>query len=305
MSIIKIRVPATSANIGPGFDSLGMALNLYNVFSFEEKKSGLEILGSLDNKEPRDNLVYSSMVKVFEKTGYYPKGLKIKIESNIPISRGLGSSASCILAGVLAANKLAGSPWSLNKVFKMATEIEGHPDNIAPALFGGFISSLMEREKIYYNKIEIAKGLKFIAIIPDFTLSTSLARGVLPREIPHGDAVENVSRVSLLLSALSNGRFDLLKPALEDKLHQPYRGELIKGFRPVMDRVYGLGAMGGYLSGAGPTIMAMIKDEDTNFGKEMEAYLKSMNFAWEIIELQIDLEGTKMTVEAEGVVIKD
>lgn len=294
MSTVKIRVPASSANIGPGFDSIGLALNLYNVFSFEEISRELEVVGSLDNEDPRDNLVYTSMIKTFERIGYRPRGLKITIESDIPPARGLGSSASCILAGVIGANKMAGSPLSQDEIFNISTEIEGHPDNIAPALFGGFICSLMEGANIYYNKLDIAKGLTFVAIIPDFTLSTKMAREVLPRKISYGHAVENVSRVSLLLSALSNGRFDLLKPALKDKLHQPYRGELIKGFDSVMDKIYDLGALGGYLSGAGPTIMAIIKENDTAFVKDMKNYLESVNFDWKVIELQIDLEGTRI-----------
>lgn len=294
MSVIKVKVPASSANIGPGFDSIGMALNLYNIFSFEEIDRGLEIIGSLEDKKAKDHLVYSSMVKVFERVGYFPKGIKIKIEASIPISRGLGSSASCILAGVIGANKMAGSPLTQEEIFKIATEIEGHPDNIAPALFGGFVSSLMEEEKIYYNKIDISKGLKFIAIIPDFTLSTRRAREVLPRVISHREAVENVSRLALLISALSNGRFDLLRPALKDKLHQPYRGELIEGFTALMDKIYDLGALGGYLSGAGPTIMAMIKEEDFGFIKEIKAYLESISLGWDVKELEMDLEGAQI-----------
>ena len=180
--MIKIRVPATSANLGPGFDSLGIALDLYNDFLFEETSKGLEIIGALANEEDKDNLVYLSMLKTFDLIGYIPKGIKIKIESKTPVSRGLGSSASCIVAGVMGANEIAGSPLSLSEIFKLSTKIEGHPDNIAPALFGGLVTSLMEKDEIFYNKINIAEGLKFTAIIPDFPLSTKNAREVLPRD---------------------------------------------------------------------------------------------------------------------------
>ncbi|OLS01657.1 homoserine kinase [Tissierella creatinophila] len=292
--MINIRVPATSANLGPGFDSLGIALDLYNKFSFEEISHGLEIIGALDTEEDSDNLVYTSMLKVFDAIGYKPKGIRINIDTDIPVSRGLGSSACCIVAGIMGANKMAGSPLSQEEMFKIATEIEGHPDNIAPALFGGFITSIMEEANIYYNKIDIAKGLKFVAIIPDFPLSTKMAREVLPTNIPYKDAVENVSRVSLLISSLSNGRFDLLKHALKDNLHQPYRGKLIKGFNEVLEKIYEFKALGGYLSGAGPTIMAIINEDDTNFKKEMESYFKSVNYNWKVIELNIDLDGAKV-----------
>lgn len=292
--MINIRVPATSANLGPGFDSLGIALNLYNKFSFQETSEGLEIIGSLGDEEDRDNLVYTSMLKTFDFIGYKAKGIRIHIEANIPVSRGLGSSASCILGGVMGANQIAGSPLSIDEIFKLATEIEGHPDNIAPGLFGGFISSLMEGESIYYNKIDIVQGLKFIAIIPDFTLSTKKAREVLPERILYKSAVENVSRVSLLISALSNGRFELLKPALKDNLHQPYRGKLIQGFDEVLNKIYELKGLGGYLSGAGPTIMAITTEDDNSLKKEMKAYLKSMDYNWKVIDLKVDLEGAKV-----------
>ncbi len=292
--MINIRVPATSANLGPGFDSLGIALNLYNKFSFEETSEGLEIIGALNSEEDKDNLVYTSMLKTFEYISYKPKGIKISIEANIPVSKGLGSSSTCILGGIMGANKIAGCPLSIDSIFNLATEIEGHPDNIAPALFGGFVSSLMEDESIYYNKIDIAKGLKFVAIIPNFRVSTKRAREVLPQSIPYKAAVENVSRVSLLISALSNGRFDLLKPGLKDNLHQPYRSKLIKGFDEVINKIYELKASGAYLSGAGPTIMAIISESDSSFKKEMESYLESIDYNWQVKVLEIDLDGARV-----------
>lgn len=292
--MINIRVPATTANIGPGFDSLGIALNLHNNFLFEEISEGLEIIGALDDEEDKDNLVYISMLKTFDFIGYKPKGIRINIQTNIPVSRGLGSSGTCILGGVMGANEMAGSPLSIDDIFKLAVEIEGHPDNIAPALFGGFISSLMQDDSVYYNKIDIAKGLKFVAIIPDFTLSTKRSREVLPESIFHKAAVENVSRVSLLISALSNGRFDLLKPALKDNLHQPYRGKLIEGFDKVLNKAYEFEALGAYLSGAGPTVMAITNEDDNVFKKEMKIYLKSIDYNWEVIDLKIDSEGAKV-----------
>ena len=194
----------------------------------------------------------------------------------------------------MGANEIAGSPLSLSEIFKLSTKIEGHPDNIAPALFGGLVTSLMEKDEIFYNKINIAEGLKFTAIIPDFPLSTKNAREVLPREVSYKDAVENISRVSLLISALSNGRFDLLKHGLKDNLHQPYRGKLIEGFEEILSKAYELKALGGYLSGAGPTIMTIINEDDINFKRDMEKYLKSIDYAWKVIELKLDLDGAKV-----------
>lgn len=284
-------MPATSANIGPGFDTLGLALNLYNTFTFEEIPEGLEISGCEKSFRNKDNLVYTSMLKTFSKIGYSAKGIRIRMDINIPISRGLGSSAACILGGVMGANQLAGSPLLKEEVLEIATEIEGHPDNIAPGLFGGFVASIMEGERVYYNKIDLASGIKFIALIPDFSLSTKEARSVLPSTVAYEDATYNIARVSILLSALSNGRFDLLELAVKDKLHQPYRGKLIPGFHEVFSKCKELGCLGTYLSGAGPTIMAIVKDNDSDIIMKIRDYLNLINYNWIVKELKYDLLG--------------
>ncbi len=292
--MIKVKVPATSANLGPGFDTLGLALNLYNTFSFEEKLEGLEINGCDPSYANEKNLVYTSMLKTFDKIGYKPKGVRIDMNTDIPISRGLGSSAACILGGVIGANELAKVYLSKEEILDIATEIEGHPDNIAPALFGGLIVSVMKDNNIYYDKINIANGIKFVALIPDFTLSTTKAREVLPSTISYKDAVYNVGRVSLLLSALSNGRFELLKVALEDRLHQPYRKKLIPRFDEILNKCYELGCLGAYLSGAGPTLMVIIKDNDMSFTIKIKTYLNSINYNWDVKELNLDLDGVSI-----------
>lgn len=289
--MIKVKVPATSANLGPGFDALGLALNLYNTFSFEEISNGLEINGCDPLYANEENLVYTSMMKTFDKIGYKPRGIRIDMSTDIPISRGLGSSAACILGGVIGANELAKASLSKDEILDIATEIEGHPDNIAPALFGGLVVSVMEDNNIYYNKMNIANGIKFVALIPDFTLSTTKAREVLPSTINYKDGVYNVGRVSLLLSVLSNGRFELLKAALDDKLHQPYRKRLIPRFDKILNKCYELGCLGAYLSGAGPTLMTIIKDNDKSFTTKIKDYLNSINYSWDVKELHLDLSG--------------
>ncbi|WP_352418977.1 homoserine kinase [Proteiniborus sp.] len=289
--MIKVKVPATSANLGPGFDTLGLALNLYNTFLFEEISNGLEVNGCDPGYANEKNLVYTSMMKTFDKIGYKPKGIRIDMNTDIPISRGMGSSAACILGGVIGANKLAKASLSNDEILDIATEIEGHPDNIAPALFGGLVVSVMEDENIYYDKISVANGIKFVALIPDFTLSTTKAREVLPSTISYKDGVYNVGRVSLLLSALSNGRFELLKVALDDKLHQPYRKKLIPRFDEILNKCYELGCLGAYLSGAGPTLMTIIKDDDIDFTTKIKGYLISINCNWDVKELNLDLSG--------------
>lgn len=289
--MIKIKVPGTSANIGPGFDALGVALNVYNSFIFKEIPYGLEIIGSNKAFANERNLVYRSMLEVFDRIGYSPKGIRVEMNTDIPISRGLGSSAACILGGVMGANELAGSPLSKEEVLEIATEIEGHPDNIAPALFGGLVVSIMEDKKVFYNKINVCPGIKFVALIPDFTLSTKEARAVLPSTISYKDAVYNVGRVSLLLSSLSNGRFELLKHGVKDSLHQQYRGNLIPGFFDIFNKCEEIGSLGIYLSGAGPTIMTIIDENDNKFATEISNYLNSINYHCNVREFRLDLQG--------------
>lgn len=287
----NIKVPATCANLGPGFDTLGLALDLYNTFYIEEIESGFEITGGEKRYLNNKNLVYTSMVYLFKKVGYNPRGIKIHMESNIPISRGLGSSAACILGGVVGANLIAGSPLKREELLEIATEIEGHPDNIAPALFGGLVVSIMEDYRVIYNKVDIHEGIKFIALIPDFTLSTREARRVIPKTIDFKDAVFNVSRVSLLLSSLVNGEFQLLKYGTKDSLHQNYRGKLIPAYDEILKICEDTGSLGTIISGAGPTIMNIIREDDMEFQEKIEERLNSLHHKWKTKELHLDLDG--------------
>lgn len=295
--MIKIKVPATSANIGPGFDSIGLALSLYNTFTFEEIPKGLEIMGCDDRFKGEDNLVYTSMKRTLAEIGHEIGGIRITMETNIPVSRGLGSSAACIVAGILGANELAGSPLSKDGLLKIATEIEGHPDNVAPALLGGLVTSIAEGDEVFHNNINVAKGIKFIALIPDFSLSTKEAREVLPKEISFKDGVFNVSRVSLLLSAFSNGKFELLKYGVEDKLHQNYRSKLIPDFDKIKDICNKYNSFGTFISGAGPTIITIIDEKNKDFIHELKNQLNSLKNNWLLKELDIDLEGAAVYKE--------
>lgn len=292
--MVKIRVPGTTANLGPGFDTLGLALNIYNEFTFQEIPEGFVIDGFEKGYNSKDNLVYKSMMETFKEINYQPRGISIEANIDIPISRGLGSSASCILGGVMGANEIAGGPLSKEDIFQIGSRIEGHPDNIAPALFGGLTISLMEDDNIIYNKLEVHEGLKFLALIPDFTLSTKEAREVLPSNIKFADGVSNVARVSLLLSALGRGRFDLLKYALKDRLHEPYRGKLIPDFFHIIKATEDIGSLGTYLSGAGPTIMCIIEENKGDIVEKIDEYLDSLQSKWTLRELIIDLQGAKV-----------
>ncbi|HFL3590478.1 TPA: homoserine kinase [Clostridioides difficile] len=296
--MLEIIVPATSANIGPGFDCLGIALNIYNKFYVEEIESGLEIEGCEDAYKNENNLVYTSMKYFFDrvKPEKIPAGIKIKIQSEVPICRGLGSSASCIVAGVIAANALSGANLDKNQLLNIASEIEGHPDNVAPAILGNMIVSVTDNENIHYDIIKIPEELKFCAMIPNFKLSTEKARGVLPKKIPYSDGVFNVSRVALLISALLNKNFDLLKVACQDKLHQDYRGTLIENYNDIVEKSEQLNSIGVFLSGAGPTIMSLIKENDDSFVDNMKNYLQKLKSDWEIKELCCDSNGAVLNI---------
>lgn len=292
--MIKVRVPATSANIGPGFDCLGVALNLYNTFCFEEIKEGLVIEGCCKEFSNEDNLIYVSMMKCFEKLGYKPEGIKIIIEDDIPASRGLGSSAACIVGGVIGANEIAGGILSKEEILKLATEIEGHPDNVAPALLGGMTVAIQDENDIHYSKINVAEGLKFYAMIPDFKLSTKESREVLPKKIPYKDGVFNVGRVALLITALTNGEFNLLKTSCDDRLHQIYRGKLMKDFDIIKEKCQDFGCLGMFLSGAGPTLMALAEKGNEKFYTEIKEFLNTLDNKWKIEPLDIDFLGAKI-----------
>ncbi|KEI89544.1 serine kinase [Clostridium botulinum B2 433] len=290
--MVEVRVPATSANIGPGFDCLGVAVNMYNKFFVEEIEEGLIFEGCADKFKNENNLIYVAMKKCFDKIGYKPTGLRIKIESDIPVSRGLGSSAACVVGGIVSANELAGEALNKKELLDLAVEVEGHPDNVNPAFCGGMTASISDNREVIYSKVKVSEGIKFCALIPDFTLSTEKARAVLPKSIDYKDGIFNVGRTALMISALNNGDFHLIKYACKDKLHQDYRAKLIENFYSIKEECEKLNSLGVFLSGAGPTIMVMLREEDKDFSKDIKSFLETLKNKWEVRELKIDKLGT-------------
>ncbi|OCL27270.1 homoserine kinase [Orenia metallireducens] len=270
--MIKVEVPATTANLGPGFDTLGMSLELYNEVEVSEIEEGLEIevvgYGSDELTTDESNLIYQSMERVFAKAGYFPKGLKIKLNNRIPLARGLGSSAAAIVGGLVAANKLSGEKLLMDQLVDLATEIEGHPDNVAPALLGGVVISTVKGSKVVYKKLAVPAKLKTVVCIPDYQLSTVKAREVLPTEVAFKDAVFNLSHTGLLLTGLLTEDYTLIKEALDDKLHQPYRQNLVPGLAEILREVKS-DTLGVAISGSGPTVIAFTLDDEEKIGKKM------------------------------------
>lgn len=291
--MVKVRVPATTANIGPGFDCLGIALDLYCYIEVEEIEKGLVIEGCDDKFKGEDNLIYKSMKRIFESASYSPRGIKIKVDSKIPISRGLGSSAACIIGGLLAANELVGRVYSKEEILNIATQIEGHPDNVTPALVGGMTAAIYERDRVYYNKIKVADRFKFYALIPQFTVSTEKARKVLPKVIDYKDAVFNIGRVSLLITSFIEGN-DNIKIACRDKIHEDYRKELIRGFDTIKEKCLDLGSLAVFISGSGSTLMAVVDKENTDFKAKIEKDIYNFEGSWIVKEVNIDYEGAKI-----------
>lgn len=289
-----IRVPATTANLGPGFDALGLALKLYNEFQVEEIESGIEVLGC-EGIPLEDNLIYATIQKIFHQYQHPKQGVRVisnKIE--IPLSRGLGSSAACIAAGLVIANRAMGSPLGLEDMIRIGTELEGHPDNIVPALVGGMVASIHELNLVIYTKVNIPKSLKFALMIPEFTVSTAEARRVLPDHYGKKDCIFNISRTALLVAAMQNGEVEKLRFATADKIHQPYRAKLIPGLEAVFQRAQELGAKAEVISGSGSTLMAMIEGDNISFEGEMNRFLQTLEGGWHMKVLELDEEGIQV-----------
>ena len=254
-----VRTYATSANIGPGFDCLGICFDIYNEYAFE-KISKYELVGFHKNySKPKYNLIISAYEKVFDIKNKKLEYIKLtEVVKNIPNSRGLGSSASCIVAGILIANEILGNILDKDEIFQIASSIEGHPDNVAPLIFGGFTCSFMD-EKYHTVKLNVSGNLKFKVLIPPFELKTSLARSVLPTNIQIKDAVFNISHAIGMIKGIEDGNMELIKISKKDVLHEPYRYQLIKGSNEVITLAEQNNAVC-MISGAGSTLL-MISDK--------------------------------------------
>lgn len=289
--MINIKIPASSANLGPGFDALALSFKLYNEFSFEESDTTI-IESPFEEFANEDNLVYKVFKQILEENNTKVPNVKISTGGDIPLSRGLGSSATCILAGVLGANYFLENKLTKEEIYKKAVEIEGHCDNITSQFFGGLTMSLVDGDNIYYKKINMAKGIKCTALIPDYTLETRRARAVLPKKILLEDATFNLSHALLTVQALEDGDFTNLKYFLKDKLHENYRAPLVENFHEIIEKSYELGAYGSFLSGAGPTIMIFRDETDEKFNKKLISFLNTLRNNWTVLDLEIDNNGT-------------
>lgn len=292
--MVRIKVPATTANIGPGFDSLGCALSLYAVVDFEETESGLIIEGCDPAFQNEENLMVVAYDMTMNQLNLKRKGLHIHFHSDIPISRGLGSSAALLVAGSMAANSLHGNRLSKEDILAVCNKIEGHPDNVAPAIYGGLTASLVEDEKPYSVRYSINEKSCFCVLIPDFQTSTHEARKILPASVDFKEAVFNISRTAVLCKALETWDERLLSIALNDKLHQPYRSQLIHEYEKVRQICLNHGASAFFISGSGPTCIAL--SSDSKFSERINEELKNCHHTWQTMDLKADLNGAESEV---------
>ena len=308
--MIRVRVPATTSNIGAGFDVLGLALNLYNEFEGElivkdevivEYDINDELYGKRKKKiflpDGKNSLMYKSFIRLFERYNESPSGIYMKSWINIPIYGGLGSSATAILGGLFIAKgllkKYFGYNVSISEIYEIAIEIEGHPDNITPAIFGGFTLSYKEGDKFSYVRLPFPSDIKIVVLSPLFSIHTDGARKLLPNTFSVDIAVEQMSHLALLVRAFYEKDYSLLSFAVDDKFHEPYRGKLIPSFYDIKEAGYKSGALAVFLSGAGSSIAAFCINSEKEIAKSMKRILDKKDIESKIFILQPDFSGCK------------
>lgn len=306
---VSYRVPATTANLGPGFDCLGLALPIYNIITIEETvmpSTGIEVnvMKDFENAElieeldsipnDKDNIVYKAVEILYNLVGQDPSEIKINIKSSIPIAKGLGSSASVIVGGLMAANDLLGNPADEAALLSIATEAEGHPDNVVPAILGGLVMSSMEDDgSVIYRRLDWPEDWHITVCIPDFELATNISRSVLPEKVPMEDAKFNARRLAMLIHAIDTVDAKLMKSALEDKLHQPYREKLIPGFKEIKEALkHEENVLGTVISGAGPSIVVISQKNN------LEKIYQTVKEVWDNLNVHCDIR--TLTVEKCG-----
>ncbi|HHW60772.1 MAG TPA: homoserine kinase [Syntrophomonadaceae bacterium] len=274
MDMVKVRVPATTANLGPGYDTLGMAVSMFLEVEFElsSKHSTVNAEG-LDCEQlssaVEDHLIIQAAEFVFKKAGQPRPPLHLFIKNGIPVAKGLGSSAAAIAAGMFGANVLLGTPFTRQQLINWAVQREGHADNVVPAFVGGLTVNLLNGDKVFYEKLSVPPELQLILLVPDFTLATQKSRSVLPAEIPLEQAVASMQRSCLLVAGLAKGRVEHLRWAMDDRLIQPLRKQFVPGFDQVLAAARKAGAIGVVMSGAGPSIVAFSQDKVDDIGVAM------------------------------------
>jgi len=307
MKKVTIQIPATSANLGPGFDVLGVALGLWNQVSFIAEKGfqskpyeelAMHVAGAGVETLPcnSSNLILKAAHVVFREVGRWPKRLQVEAVNRIPLARGLGSSSAAIVGGMVAANRLLGNPLKMDEIVSLAVAREGHPDNVVPAALGGVCISGMFDGKPRWLRLGVPKGLRAVVCVPELELSTAQARQALPRKVSIKDAVFTASRTAFLVGALVQKKYDLLGDAMGDVLHQPYRAKLVPGLLDAIDAARKAGAYGAALSGAGSCVLALVSaDANTAaIGQSMQRVFKAHKISSQWLDLTLEEKGIQV-----------
>jgi homoserine kinase len=292
---VRVRIPASSANLGPGFDALGLALALYNEVTLEDSDRvsvGVSGEGAGSLETGADNVVARGVVMAFAAAGRSFRGATIHCQNRIPLARGLGSSAAAWVGGLVGANALLGGPFDRRTLVTLAARAEGHPDNVAAAILGGLTVSCSTPEGVVAVTLPVPSDLRWVVLVPKVESPTREARAVLPDSVPRADAVFNVQRVSLFLAGLAADRSDLLEPAMHDRLHEPYRLRLFPWMREVTAAAREAGALGCVLSGAGSAMLAAVRGAGEPVARAMEGALRAAGVAGDAVSLSVDTAGT-------------
>lgn len=288
-SVLRVVAPASSANLGPGFDALGIALSLYNQFTFRVVEKPVRTKG-------KEHLAITAMRHAYQMRGRDMPYITVQGESGIPVTRGLGSSAACIVAGVVAANVLGQLGLSPAEQLEVATAMEGHPDNVAPAMLGGLVASTTdENGRVWLERRTPHPNAAFYALVPGQPLSTKKSRQILPKRYNRADAVFNISRAILTFAALSEGgNLDNLPAVMQDRLHQPMRAQLVPNFEPIRAACKQAGVLATALSGAGPTILAVARKSDPFIAAKLSAALLPIDDQLQVMPLDVDVQGVRI-----------
>lgn len=297
--MFTVRVPATSANLGPGFDTLGMALDLFLDIEIELSYGMNEVFYLTGGRAqprniPAEELVIKAMSLIFEKVGREIPPLRVRIHNEIPIGCGLGSSAAAIVAGLSAANFMIGQKYSRHQLMRWGLQMEGHADNIVPAMVGGLTTTMVYEGQVYYQRLAIPEVIKVVAAVPDFVLSTEESRAILPENVNLKDTISNLQRACYLLASIYNGDTRNIHMAMDDMIYQPLRKKMIPGFESVFEMAADAGALGVALSGAGPTIVAFCSGNEAQIGQAMMEAFASHGVDSRVLYLNPSAEGVKI-----------
>jgi homoserine kinase len=292
---VTVRVPATTANLGPGFDTLGVALKLHNQISIREVDGpAVERVDAMRGNAAALAMTREAMDAFFRRSKVKAHGAQVEVKGDVPTTGGLGSSVTVRLGIVFALNELNSRPLADTELLEVVTELEHHPDNAAPALFGGFVVSALINDTVRYRRFNVPPSLKFVVCVPDYEVSTEKARALLPKQVPLRDAVENLNRVALITSIFATGDYSLLRGLFDDKLHQPYRKKLIPMLDDVIAAGVEAGALAGWLSGSGSSIMCLTEQKEKAVAEAMSVVFARQRIRCDTHVLIADNDGTRV-----------